>query len=206
MVDPILQFLASEKMPCVRNLAVAITGREADRTHDSVAVGFGMVRRAVAQEISAKEVESLVETGELLHGIGDCSQPATHTPLVREEARKAASAYGGHERELKPNHGSHASTDWIGNLEPAFRLPGERVPDLQPVDRAARELMENLDRLEATLTVPDDHGPQPVFLVVPGDHPGHLRAALITTEGVSAIGSVGDADFGIAHADEKFGE
>src|SRR5688572_3796815 len=51
-VDPVFYFLTLEQMARVRNRSMVIAGREADGAHDSLAVGFGIVRRTVAQEIS----------------------------------------------------------------------------------------------------------------------------------------------------------
>ena len=116
------------------------------------------------------------EAGEFFNGVRYGSQTAHHRPLAEQDARQFA---GGKRRdigELESHHGPFDAVDRIDNGRALLGAVGEGIPDSDLVVELAGEFIERPDGEHPALTVPDEHRPHPLALVVPGERSRQLFA------------------------------
>ena len=146
------------------------------------------------------------EAGKFFDGVRYGSQTAHHRPLAEQDARQFA---GGKRRdigELESHHGPFDAVDRIDNGRALLGAVGEGIPDSDLVVELAGEFIERPDGEHPALTVPDEHRPHPLALVVPGERSRQLLAVRKTAVREAAIGGIAQLRFRISHGDEKLGE
>ena len=160
---------------------MVVAAREEDVAHLRLAVGVVFACPACAGETERDQVAADRESGELLDRVGDRAQPVRHGPLVGQEKRRAAGTDRGGIGHGDPDDRTADASEGIDDRGSILGGVGDRIPNRDLAAEYTGKLVEDLDRLYATLTVADDHRPHAVALVVPGEHSRQLRTVLIWT-------------------------